>query len=266
MRRLVRHGLVGVLATAGVVVVGVSALAPPTATSVVSGPPAASVAPGEFVPVAYVPADPVADAEHAATAARDAREAERARRAAAAADAAYQRALSLSTQRQAIDQQSGTIRAARQKAAAEAKAARERAAAEVEAARERAQAAEAEAAAAAERARQAAITNQGYSPGTTDVHEIARQILANKFSYGADQFACFSWIIERESGWNVHATNPSSGAYGLPQSLPGSKMASVAADWRDNPATQIIWGVSYMKSRYGSPCDAKAHWQSHGNY
>ena len=65
----------------------------------------------------------------------------------------------------------------------------------------------------------------------------------------------------RATGTSTRRT-PSSGAYGLPQSLPGSKMASVASDWRDNPATQIIWGAKYMKSRYGSPCGAKSHWQS----
>ena len=244
------------MASTCVVVAGVTALASPTTTSALADPPAASVAPGEFVPVAYVPADPVADAEHAATAAQDAREADRARSAAVAADAAYRRAVSLSTQGHTINQESGQIKAARERARA----------AEVEAARQRAEAAEAEAAAAAERARQAAITNQGYTPGTTDVHEIARQILANKFSYGDDQFACFSWIISRESGWNVHAENASSGAYGLPQSLPGSKMASVAADWRDNPATQIIWAAGYMKDRYDSPCGAKSFWESNNYY
>ncbi|WP_091182998.1 aggregation-promoting factor C-terminal-like domain-containing protein [Microlunatus flavus] len=251
MRSVVRHGLVGVVA-AVCVGAGAAAFVTPSPTSTVADPPAASVAPGEFVPVAYAPADPVADAERAATAARDDRDAERARVAAVAAGSAYQRALSLSAQGEAIDRQSTQKKA-------EIKA-------QVQAAKERAEAAEAEAAAAEERARQAAIANQGYTPGTTDVREIARQILANKFSYGEDQFSCFDWIIKRESGWNVHATNPSSGAYGLPQSLPGSKMASVAADWRDNPATQIIWGVSYMKSRYGSPCDAKSHWESAGNY
>ena len=107
---------------------------------------------------------------------------------------------------------------------------------------------------------------QGYEVGVTDPREMARQILDNKFGYGAGQFSCFDWIIKRESNWDVHAQNPSSGAYGLPQSLPGSKMASVAPDWRDNPATQIIWGAQYMKSRYGSPCDAKSHWESAGNY
>jgi hypothetical protein len=80
------------------------------------------------------------------------------------------------------------------------------------------------------------------------------------------QFACFSNIIERESGWNVHATNPSSGAYGLGQALPGSKMASAGSDWQNNPATQIKWVLSYMDSRYGSPCGAWSFWQSHNWY
>ena len=247
MRRLVRHGLAGVGAATLAVVAGVTALGAP-ATTTVAGPPVASVASDEFIPVQYVPADPVADAERAATAERDSREAERTRLAAATAQAAYQRAVGLGAQGQAIDQKSTEIKA------------------EIAATKKKAEAAEAAAQEAAQKARDAAIANQGYTPGTTDVHEIARQILENKFSYGADQYACFDWIIDRESGWNVHAQNASSGAYGLPQSLPGSKMASVAADWRDNPATQIIWGVQYMKTRYGSPCDAKSHWESHGNY
>jgi len=250
MRRLVRHGLAGVGAATFAVVAGVTALGAPTTTTVASAP-VSVVAPGEFVPVHFTPADPVADAERAEAAVRDSREADRTRIAAAAAETAYRRAADLGAQGQAIDQTSSDIKAARKKAVEEAK--------------QKAEAAEAAAAAAAEKARRAAISNQGYTPGTTDVHEIARQILKNKFSYGDDQFACFSWIIDRESGWNVHAENPS-GAYGLPQSLPGSKMASVAPDWRDNPATQIIWGAGYMKDRYGSPCDAKSHWESAGNY
>lgn len=80
------------------------------------------------------------------------------------------------------------------------------------------------------------------------------------------QFACFSNIIERESGWNVHASNPSSGAYGLGQALPGSKMASAGSDWENNPTTQIKWVLSYMDSRYGSPCGAWSFWQSHSWY
>ncbi|MFF0393331.1 transglycosylase SLT domain-containing protein [Kitasatospora sp. NPDC004615] len=82
----------------------------------------------------------------------------------------------------------------------------------------------------------------------------------------AGQLQCFNNIVERESGWNVHATNPSSGAYGLMQALPGSKMASAGADWRDNPATQIKWGLQYMNQTYGSPCAAWAFWQAHNWY
>lgn len=256
MRRLVRHGLAGLAATTFAVVAGVSTLGahatptaatPPITSAPAAGSPSAGSGTADFVPAQFVPSDPVADARRAATAERDTREAERTRLAAATAEAAYQRALDLGSQGQAIDQRSSEIKA------------------EIKAAQQKAEAAKVAAAAAAEKARQAAIANQGYTPGTTDVHEIARQILTNKFSYGADQFACFSWIITHESNWDVHAQNPS-GAYGLPQSLPGSKMASVASDWQDNPATQIIWGAQYMKARYGSPCGAKSHWESAGNY
>ncbi|MCI3271685.1 transglycosylase SLT domain-containing protein [Streptomyces cylindrosporus] len=82
----------------------------------------------------------------------------------------------------------------------------------------------------------------------------------------AGQFQCFSNIVERESGWNYLAVNPSSGAYGLVQALPGSKMSSVGADWQTNPATQIKWGLNYMNSAYGSPCGAWSFWQTHHAY
>jgi len=111
-----------------------------------------------------------------------------------------------------------------------------------------------------------AIKNRGYEPGVTDPKEIARQILKNKYGYGSGQFDCFNNIIMRESKWDVNATNSSSGAYGIPQALPGSKMATIASDWRTNPATQIIWGIEYMKDRYGSPCSAWGFKASHGWY
>ena len=111
-----------------------------------------------------------------------------------------------------------------------------------------------------------AIKNRGYEPGVTDPKEIARQILKNKYGYGSGQFDCFNNIIMRESKWDMNATNPSSGAYGIPQALPGSKMATIASDWRTNPATQIIWGIKYMKDRYGSPCSAWGFKASHGWY
>ncbi|MET9323213.1 transglycosylase SLT domain-containing protein [Streptomyces sp. NPDC003038] len=80
------------------------------------------------------------------------------------------------------------------------------------------------------------------------------------------QFQCFSNIINQESTWNYKAVNPSSGAYGLVQALPGSKMASAGADWRTNPATQIKWGLNYMNERYGSPCGAWSFHQNNGWY
>jgi len=80
------------------------------------------------------------------------------------------------------------------------------------------------------------------------------------------QFQCFSNIVDHESSWNYRAVNASSGAYGLFQALPGSKMSSVGSDWQTNPATQIKWGLNYMNSRYGSPCDAWAFWQSNHYY
>ncbi|ARE74813.1 transglycosylase SLT domain-containing protein [Streptomyces sp. NPDC059558] len=82
----------------------------------------------------------------------------------------------------------------------------------------------------------------------------------------AGQFQCFSNIINQESTWNYLAVNKSSGAYGLVQALPGSKMASAGADWRTNPATQIKWGLNYMEDRYGSPCAAWSFHQNNGWY
>jgi hypothetical protein len=69
-----------------------------------------------------------------------------------------------------------------------------------------------------------------------------------------------------ESGWNEHAENPGSGAYGIPQALPGSKMASAGSDWRTNAMTQIAWGLAYVGSRYGDPCRAWGFWQAHHWY
>jgi hypothetical protein len=93
-----------------------------------------------------------------------------------------------------------------------------------------------------------------------EVQAMAKQIV------GSGQYACFSNIVTRESGWSYIATNPSSGAYGLVQALPGSKMSTAGSDWRTNPATQIKWGLNYMNVRYGSPCDAWSYWQVHHSY
>lgn len=91
----------------------------------------------------------------------------------------------------------------------------------------------------------------------------ARSIARSIFG---SQFSCADALISKESGWNAQATNPSSGAYGLPQSLPGSKMASAGADWRTNPATQLRWMKSYVDSSYGGICNAWLHSQNHNWY
>jgi hypothetical protein len=98
-----------------------------------------------------------------------------------------------------------------------------------------------------------------------EAQRIARSMLP---SYGwspGSQFSCLVSLWNRESGWNVHAANPS-GAYGIPQALPGSKMASAGPDWQNNATTQIKWGLGYIKSRYGTPCGAWGHSQSTGWY
>lgn len=81
-----------------------------------------------------------------------------------------------------------------------------------------------------------------------------------------DEFACLVALWQKESGWRVNAYNKSSGAYGIPQSLPGSKMASAGADWETNPATQISWGLGYIQGRYSTPCGAWAKSQRSGWY
>lgn len=84
--------------------------------------------------------------------------------------------------------------------------------------------------------------------------------------WGDDQFACLVALWKKESGWRVNAYNAGSGAYGIPQALPGSKMASAGADWETNPATQITWGLGYIGGRYGTPCGAWGHSQRTGWY
>ena len=73
-------------------------------------------------------------------------------------------------------------------------------------------------------------------------------------------------LWNRESSWNYQAQNASSGAYGIPQALPGAKMSEVADDWATNPSTQITWGLGYISGRYGTPCSAWAHSESVGWY
>jgi flagellar biosynthesis GTPase FlhF len=137
--------------------------------------------------------------------------------------------------------------AAAKKAAAE-KAAEEKAAEEARAQAQR----EAEQAASRSASRDSAPVQSSYTKA--EIQAMALDIV------GSGQYQCFSNIVDHESSWNHTATNPSSGAYGLVQAYPGSKMASAGDDWRTNPATQIKWGLNYMNDRYGSPCGAWDFW------
>jgi hypothetical protein len=84
--------------------------------------------------------------------------------------------------------------------------------------------------------------------------------------FSLDQMSCLDSLWTHESGWNHRAQNPSSGAYGIPQALPGDKMAAYGDDWRTNPATQIRWGLDYLDNRYGTPCSAWQFWQANNWY
>jgi murein DD-endopeptidase MepM/ murein hydrolase activator NlpD len=94
----------------------------------------------------------------------------------------------------------------------------------------------------------------------------AAQALLPEFGFDESQWGCLDNLWMGESGWRYTAENSSSGAYGIPQSLPGSKMASAGADWRTTPVTQIKWGLGYIQERYGSPCGAWGFKQGHGWY
>lgn len=95
--------------------------------------------------------------------------------------------------------------------------------------------------------------------------EIAMSLLA-AYGWDSGQFSCLDSLWNRESGWNPYAKNSSSGAYGIPQALPGYKMATIAGDWATNAETQIKWGLGYIRSSYGSPCGAWGHSESYGWY
>ena len=83
---------------------------------------------------------------------------------------------------------------------------------------------------------------------------------------GRAQYNCLYLLWQHESGWRTHAYNRSSGAYGIPQALPGRKMASAGSDWRDNPITQVKWGLGYIRGRYGNSCNAWQHARNTGWY
>jgi len=91
--------------------------------------------------------------------------------------------------------------------------------------------------------------------------EVAMNLLPDH-GWGESQFSCLEKLWNKESRWRVNADNPSSSAYGIPQALPGNRMAAYGSDWRTNPVTQIKWGLDYIKRSYGSPCNALDQWNS----
>ncbi len=103
------------------------------------------------------------------------------------------------------------------------------------------------------------------TPDPGSAQAIAFQLLAER-GLGQDEYSCLVALWNKESGWNVYAFNASSGAYGIPQALPGEKMASVAGDWASNPTTQILWGLAYIEGRYGTPCGAWSTSEAQGWY
>jgi hypothetical protein len=162
---------------------------------------------------------------------------------------------------------------ARKKAAEAAKAAAERARKAEEASRKK-RAAEAAAAKEAEEEEQEedetpAKPYDGPIPASCSEFSGNREVgcaMMLDRGWKIDQFPCLNKLWDKESGWNHRAYNEGSGAFGIPQALPGSKMQSAGSDWKTNPATQIEWGLGYIKGRYGSPCEAWAHSQDTGWY
>ncbi|MEV3854325.1 lytic transglycosylase domain-containing protein [Streptomyces sp. NPDC050095] len=150
--------------------------------------------------------------------------------------------------------------AARKKAAEDAIAKQQDAQAAKEKAEKEAKEREAEKIASRSASRDASSFAPQSSYSISQIQAMARQMVPS------GQFQCFSNIVNHESSWNYRATNASSGAYGLFQALPASKYSSAGADWQTNPATQIKWGLNYMNSRYGSPCDAWSFWQANNWY
>jgi hypothetical protein len=172
--------------------------------------------------------------------------------------------------------ESAAARAAVAKAAAQKAAAAKAAAAKAAAAKAAAAKAAAQQAAQQQAAAQQATQQQTAQQTTTaqqpaasapsgSPQQIAQQMLS-QFGWSSGQFSCLQPLWALESGWNVYASNPSSGAYGIPQALPGSKMASAGPDWQSDAATQIRWGLTYIQGTYGSPCAAWSHEEADGWY
>lgn len=114
-------------------------------------------------------------------------------------------------------------------------------------------------AAAAEKTTSPTFTPPNFTPDPGSAQAYAQTAAAANYGWGQEQFNCLVALWSKESGWRANALNSGSGAYGIPQALPGEKMASAGADWATNAETQVNWGLTYISSRYGSPCAAWEH-------
>ena len=119
--------------------------------------------------------------------------------------------------------------------------------------------------AARKRAAELAASQAAAAAASGSPRQIAQAALGS-FGWSSSQFSCLDPLWEHESRWSVTAANPGSGAFGIPQALPGSRMASAGPDWQTSAATQITWGLRYIRDTYGSPCAAWSHEQATGWY
>ncbi|MBC7441107.1 MAG: hypothetical protein H7311_01025 [Ramlibacter sp.] len=177
--------------------------------------------------------------------------------------------LTVQTRSETAAAQSAVAEVDRATAPASAEAPAAAAAAAEAAAAEQARAAAAQAAdAAAAQASQAVVAPAPSSGGGNSpdaARATARAMAASNYGWGDSEFSCLNQLWERESGWSYTAYNPS-GATGIPQALPGSKMATAGSDWATNATTQIAWGLGYISAGYSTPCSAWAHSEANNWY
>ena len=176
---------------------------------------------------------------------------------------AEQQALTVLAHQQAAAHQATVVQAAKRKAQAELAAQQVAARQAQQAPQQSAQQSSAQQTA----QRQPASMRRGAAaPAPSGSAQSIAESMLGSFGWSSSQFSCLQPLWAGESGWSVTASNPSTGAYGIPQALPGSKMASAGPDWQTNAAAQIRWGLGYIESTYGSPCVAWSHEQADGWY
>jgi hypothetical protein len=177
--------------------------------------------------------------------------------------AAEQQALTVLAHQQAAAHQAAAVPAAKRKAQAELAAQQVAAHQAQQAPQQSAQQSSGQHTAQQTASQQAPSTAVPALSGSAQ--SIAESMLGS-FGWSSSQFSCLRPLWAGESGWSATASNPSTGAYGVPQALPGSKMASAGTDWQTDAVTQIRWGLGYIESTYGSPCAAWSHEQADGWY